>query len=73
MKEKTLLSNFTLLGTLACYYYAKTHQKDIVPYSMIGGFVGAWVGEIIAQVSTKKSNHKRSSHGNNNHRQWRKY
>ncbi len=57
MKEKTLVSTFTLLGTLACYYYAKTHQKDIVPYSMVGGFVGAWVGEIIAQVSTKKNNH----------------
>lgn len=54
MKEKTLVSSFTLISTLACYYYAKTHAKDPVPYSMIGGFIGAWVGEIITQVSSKK-------------------
>jgi uncharacterized membrane protein YfcA len=57
MKEKTLVSTFTLIGSLACYYYGRTHNKDVVPYTMIGGFIGAWVGEIIAQTTTKKSNH----------------
>ncbi len=54
MKEKTLVSTFTLIGSLASYYYAKTHVKDVVPYVMIGGFVGAWVGEFIAQVTITK-------------------
>jgi uncharacterized membrane protein YfcA len=51
MKEKTLVSTCTLIGSLASYYYAKTHVKDVVPYVMIGGFLGAWVGELIAQVT----------------------
>ena len=55
MKEKTLVSTFSLIGSLASYYYAKTHVKDAVPYVMIGGFVGAWVGEIIAQVTVRKN------------------
>ncbi len=50
MKEKTLVSTFTLIGSLASYYYGKTHDKDVVPYVMIGGFIGAWVGEIIAKA-----------------------
>ena len=54
MKEKTLVSTLTLIGSLASYYYAKTNVKDVVPYVMIGGFVGAWVGEFIAQVAIKK-------------------
>jgi uncharacterized membrane protein YfcA len=53
MTEKTLVSTFTLLGSLASYYYGKTHEKDVVPYVMIGGFVGAWVGEIISKVVIK--------------------
>ncbi len=54
MKEKTLVSCFTLIGSLALYYYGKTHQKDVVPYTMIGGFVGAWVGELIAKATTSE-------------------
>ena len=50
MKEKTLVSTLTLLGSLASYYYGKTHEKDVVPYVMIGGFVGAWVGELITKA-----------------------
>lgn len=56
MTEKTLVSTFTLIGSLASYYYGKTHEKDVVPYVMIGGFVGAWVGELIAKAVTKKDN-----------------
>ena len=54
MKEKTLVSTFTLIGSLASYYYSKTHQKDVVPYMMIGGFLGAWIGEFISQINLKK-------------------
>ncbi|MFO0356415.1 MAG: hypothetical protein ACK50A_05625 [Sphingobacteriaceae bacterium] len=50
MKEKTLVSTFTLIGSLASYYYGKAHDKDVVPYVMIGGFIGAWVGEMIAKA-----------------------
>jgi hypothetical protein len=55
MKEKIVVSTCTLIGSLALYYYSKTHQKDIVPYTMIGGFIGALVGEIITISSTKRS------------------
>ena len=48
MKEKTLVSTLTLICSLTSYYYAKSHNKDVVPYVMIGGFAGAWVGELIA-------------------------
>lgn len=54
MKEKTLVSTLTLIGSLASYYYAKTQEKDVVPYVMIGGFVGAWVGEFFAKIVIKK-------------------
>ncbi|MFL5763890.1 MAG: hypothetical protein ACJ77K_08125 [Bacteroidia bacterium] len=58
MKERSLVSTLTLIGSLASYYYAKTHEKDVVPYVMIGGFVGAWLGEMIAKVSDSKQNDK---------------
>lgn len=54
MTEKTLVSTFTLIGSLASYYYGKTHSKDVVPYVMIGGFIGAWVGEFISKATIKK-------------------
>jgi uncharacterized membrane protein YeaQ/YmgE (transglycosylase-associated protein family) len=57
MKEKTLVSTLTLIGSLASYYYGKTHAKDVVPYVMIGGFIGAWVGEMIAKaIEANKKN-----------------
>jgi hypothetical protein len=56
MKEKTLVSTLTLIGSLASYYYGKTHQKDVVPYVMIGGFIGAWVGELIAKFIESEKN-----------------
>lgn len=47
MKEKTLVSTFSLFTSLASYMYAKETGKDGVPYVMIGGFVGAVIGEVI--------------------------
>lgn len=56
--EKKLVSVFTLLGSLASYYYGKANSKDSIPYVMIGGFVGAWVGEMLhkAWEESKKEN-----------------
>jgi hypothetical protein len=48
MKEKAIVSTLTLAASLASYYYAKSVTKDTVPYTMIGGFVGAVIGELIA-------------------------
>ncbi len=66
-KEKKLVSVFTLLGSLASYYYGKAHSKDAIPYVMIGGFVGAWVGEILSNaLDESNKNKKDKSNGSNN-------
>ncbi len=49
MKEKTIVSTTTLLASLLTYWYAKEANKDAVPYVMFGGFVGAIIGEAIAE------------------------
>lgn len=58
MKEKAIVSTLTLIGSLSSYLYGKTHEKDVVPYVMIGGFIGAWVGELVTKAieSRKKKN-----------------
>jgi hypothetical protein len=53
VSERTLISTFTLIGSLASYYYSKVQEKDAVPYVMVGGFVGALVGEMIAKSLSK--------------------
>lgn len=50
MKEKTIVSAVTLIASLASYLYAKNADKDAVPYVMIGGFVGAIIGEAISKT-----------------------
>lgn len=65
--EKKLVSVFTLLGSLASYYYGKSHSKDAIPYVMIGGFVGAWVGEMFSNaIEEYNKNKKDKNDGNNN-------
>ncbi len=49
MKEKTIVSTATLLTSLLSYWYAETAGKDAVPYVMFGGFLGAILGETIAE------------------------
>lgn len=56
MKEKTLVSAMTVATSLGAYLYAKETGKDSAPYLMIGGFVGALMGEIIYDKSKKKTN-----------------
>lgn len=62
MNEKTLVSTCTLIGSLAAYYYGKRNHRDVVPYSMIGAFIGAWVGEILAKTINQKE--KKETDGN---------
>jgi hypothetical protein len=53
MKEKTIISSTTLGASLLMYFYAKSLQKDAVPYVMIGGFMGAVIGESIIEFINK--------------------
>jgi uncharacterized membrane protein YfcA len=53
MKEKIIVSTATLATSLLSYFYAKEVQKDVMPYVMIGGFVGAMLGEIIVTIISK--------------------
>ncbi len=48
INEKTIVSSVSLAASLATYFYARTVQKDVVPYVMVGGFIGAILGEAIA-------------------------
>lgn len=53
INEKTILSTVSLATTLIAYFYAKETQKDVVPYVMIGGFIGAVIGEVISGIVLK--------------------
>jgi hypothetical protein len=61
MNEKSIVSTATLLASLASWWYAKQMAKDAVPCMMIGGFIGAIIGETIAEVveSAKGGNEKK--------------
>ena len=52
MKERSFVSAFALGTSLGAYYLAKTYHKDTTPMIMIGGFLGALVGEIIFENTT---------------------
>ncbi len=62
MKERTIVSALAMIGSLTAYYYAKTHAKDSAPMVMVGGFVGAMVGEAIIQtgIINKKEDSSKS-------------
>ncbi len=54
MKEKTIIATATLITSLLTYWYAKSADKDVVPYVMFGGFVGSIIGESIAEKTKKR-------------------
>jgi len=56
MKEKTIVSTVTLVASLLTYWYARESNKDVVPYVMFGGFVGALIGEVIAEKANEDKN-----------------
>jgi uncharacterized BrkB/YihY/UPF0761 family membrane protein len=58
MKEKAIASGVTLFASMLCYYYAKQAAKDTVPYVMVGGFIGAIVGEMLAEGTKKNDTNK---------------
>jgi hypothetical protein len=58
MKEKVIVSSFTLVTSLTGYFYAKGAAKDVVPYMMVTGFIGAILGEAIAQTFCKDDKNK---------------
>ena len=53
IKEKTIVSTTTIASSLIMYFYARSVQKDAVPYVMIGGFVGSVIGESIVEFLNK--------------------
>ena len=53
IKEKTIISTATLATSLIMYFYARAAEKDAVPYVMIGGFMGAVIGESIVEYLNK--------------------
>jgi len=56
INEKTIVSSVSLVASLATYFYAKQAHKDAVPYVMIGGFIGALFGEVIAGIVLRDDN-----------------
>lgn len=60
MREKTIVSTVTLAASLISYFYAKEAHKDVVPYVMIGGFVGAVIGEVITGAIKDKNNNNKN-------------
>jgi hypothetical protein len=54
MREKTIVSASTLAGSLLAYWYARSTGKDTAPYVMLGGFIGAIIGEGIFTNSQNK-------------------
>ena len=50
LNEKTIVSGVSLVASLATYFYARESQRDVVPYVMVGGFIGAILGEAIAGI-----------------------
>lgn len=69
INEKTIVSTVALATSLATYFYAKETQKDVVPYVMVGGFIGAILGEAIAgMVQAKKDKDKENKDNENNNK-----
>lgn len=59
INEKTIVSSVSLVASLATYFYAKSTHKDVVPYVMVGGFIGAIFGEAIAGIVLKDDKNKK--------------
>lgn len=61
MKEKTIVSTVTLAASLISYFYAKESSKDVVPYVMIGGFIGAVIGEVVVGAIKDKNDNNQNN------------
>lgn len=58
MRDKSIVSAMTLALSLAGYFMARQEAKDTAPYIMIGGFLGALVGESIVEILRDKDKTK---------------
>jgi uncharacterized membrane protein YfcA len=58
MKDKTIVGTSTLITSLLTYLYAKEADKDVVPFVMIGGFIGSMIGEVIVEKVKENNNTK---------------
>lgn len=56
VNEKTIVSTISLATSLVTYFYARSANKDVVPYVMVGGFIGAILGEAISGIVLKDKN-----------------
>jgi len=65
LKEKAIVSSLTLVTTLTGYFYAKSAEKDVMPYMMVGGFVGALLGEVIAHTFLSDENKNNNNNTKN--------
>ncbi len=66
MKEKTIVSGMTLVASMVSYFYARQYDKDAVPYVMVGGFIGAVIGEAIVSAMEKRKKQEELSGSKNN-------
>ncbi|MGF2410740.1 hypothetical protein [Ferruginibacter sp.] len=67
MKEKSIVATATFVTSLLSYLYAREAQKDAVPYVMVGGFLGALIGEGLAEIIRNNNiNDKQGNDGNRN-------
>jgi hypothetical protein len=66
IKQKATLSAFTLLGSLAAYYFAKSTGSDVVPAAMVGGYVGSLIGEFLASGKPSAEAQRNTASGNEN-------
>lgn len=58
INEKTIVSSVTLITSLGMYFYSKVAEKDAIPYVMVGGFIGAILGEAISGIVLKQDKDK---------------
>jgi uncharacterized membrane protein YfcA len=52
IQARTVVSTSTLLVSLVGYWYAKNTSRDVVPYVMLGGFIGSLLGETLVENLT---------------------
>jgi uncharacterized membrane protein YfcA len=52
IQARTVVSTSALVTSLIAYWYAKSTKKDVVPFVMLGGFVGSVLGETLVEHLT---------------------
>jgi len=50
-----IISGLSMVGSLSGYYYAKRKGQEYIPALLIGGFIGAVIGEALVKRSEKST------------------